>query len=686
MGTSKQTTQNPDFRIRGTKLTEYLGNDPVVVVPDGVAVIGDGAFKNADKTVELVLPEGVRIIEGTFADGGNPFPPNLEILQLPDTLSNMPCNAVDVAWHFYDYQRLKAKLKYHQHENGLYLGNSRNPYVCLVKAVNTSITSIMVPDGCRVICGYAFENCDALESIVLPDSVVRIEDEFLNGRGYRRNFYLRRSLKMNMPKGYLQTADKLPAILTYDLMTTKWKGEVTFEDYAWVYLFQNSKNLEELAVRYLKADPNRAVCVMDAALKQHPVKAGLKKAAEFIQKHNRSIDQFVKESFLGASTASQTTAAVDLMDADSTVAETKHVTVKGSTLTVADGVSIIPNGFFDRYLTGKIQRIVLPDSVTLLDESKLPKDIDINMPSGYPRSTKAMPPKMTCDLLSRQWRSALTLTDYAHLFLYQRGKNFVSLCLYELEWDPDASVKELIHVLAGGGTAEQYQKAAKFLVKNQEYVSTETTALFMEAAKAANAEKAASLARPTLKKDKKNIWDSRKQVEIFCHDHFSNYAIDHIWSPCYGYDDSNFFKNVFYKDTGEKAAPWVVKCALAPYLELFKSLKEGITLKTLPDSDHVASEFDQKSLLQDLTDEEWRVWYHYNTVIPICRYADEETAKRIVDQIKAQRRGNCGAIYKNAAIVAAQALLLNDTETARKFAKSSKRLNEYEEIHGKTQS
>ena len=82
----------------------------------------------------------------------------------------------------------------------------------------------------------------------------------------------------------------------------------------------------------------------------------------------------------------------------------------------------------------------------------------------------------------------------------------------------------------------------------------------------------------------------------------------------------------------------------------------------------------------------WRVEYHYNTVIPICRYADEETAKRIVDQIKAQRRGNCGAVYKNAAIVAAQALLLNDTETARKFAKSSKRLSEYEEIHGKKQS
>ena len=679
---------NKMFETKGKTLVKYLGDESCseVIIPEGITAIGcDPCFKNASSIRKIIFPEGFTTFEKSTGGVSFVFSAcmNLVELILPDTLMNMPYGALD-------FIKDEGSLKYNKYDNGLYLGNEKNPYVCLVKTISKDIQSIIVPDGCRVICGYAFEDCLSLESIILPDSIIMIEDEkqhMMYGET-RKNIYLRRTLKMNLPKGYLRRAEKLPGTFTYDLLTTKWRDEATIEDYAWLYVFQASKNLDEISEKKMKADPNRAAAEMSEALIKNPKKAGFKKAAGFIVKNKEKIEKPIVTAVYEGAVSAKAKDAADLLEAisgrsdiieiPSVVAESKYINVDRSTLEIAEGVTIIPKGFLDTYCKHGIRKIILPDSVRLFDESKLPKDIRVNMPEGYARSKEKMPAKFTCDLLSRQWRKHLTVTDYAYLYLYQGGTNFKELCLPELKWDPDTSCKELIKALKDGGKNSHYFKAAEFIEENQVYISNEALNAFLDAARNVKAKKAISTVEPSLKKRKKDVWANRKDIEVFCHDNFSDYANECILRDAYIYNVTE----VKYKNSVDIAPMFVVKCAIAPYVELFKSFKEGVKLELLPKADKIASELDKQSFIEAMADiAQSGYWWHSQSVIPVCRFADEITVSKIIDQIRYANVYRSNSDYKKGAAVASEALLLNDTDASKKFAQSIGRMKDYEKIH-----
>ncbi|MBQ7788373.1 MAG: leucine-rich repeat protein [Clostridia bacterium] len=65
-------------------------------------------------------------------------------------------------------------LVYNEYDNGYYLGNESNPYLVLVKAKDTSITSCTIHENTKIICYYAFDDCASLTSITIPSSVTSI--------------------------------------------------------------------------------------------------------------------------------------------------------------------------------------------------------------------------------------------------------------------------------------------------------------------------------------------------------------------------------------------------------------------------------------------------------------------------------------------------------------------------------
>ena len=67
-------------------------------------------------------------------------------------------------------------MQYNKDDNAYYLGNAGNPYVVLIKANNTSITSCTINSKTKVIYYSAFENCSSLTSITIPDGVTTIGD------------------------------------------------------------------------------------------------------------------------------------------------------------------------------------------------------------------------------------------------------------------------------------------------------------------------------------------------------------------------------------------------------------------------------------------------------------------------------------------------------------------------------
>ena len=70
-----------------------------------------------------------------------------------------------------------GNLTYNEKDNLRYLGNENNLYLYLVDTTSTDITLAKIDENCKWIGNSAFEDCDSLTEIVIPDSVTSIGDD-----------------------------------------------------------------------------------------------------------------------------------------------------------------------------------------------------------------------------------------------------------------------------------------------------------------------------------------------------------------------------------------------------------------------------------------------------------------------------------------------------------------------------
>ena len=123
----------------GTTLIQYaIGKTATsFTIPDSVTSINGWAFYYCDSLTEIVIPDSVTSI-GDNAFGG--------------------C------------YRLQYTIK-----DGLkYLGNPNNPYIYLANTETADITMATIETTCRFIGSHAFDYCEGLTEIVIPDSVTNI--------------------------------------------------------------------------------------------------------------------------------------------------------------------------------------------------------------------------------------------------------------------------------------------------------------------------------------------------------------------------------------------------------------------------------------------------------------------------------------------------------------------------------
>ncbi|MGN1061307.1 MAG: leucine-rich repeat domain-containing protein, partial [Candidatus Coproplasma sp.] len=128
-----------------------------VSIPDSVTLIRSSAFENCTSLTSITIPDGVTMIDMYAFSGCS----SLETISMSENIRTIGSNA------FYNC----TKLLFNEYDNAIYLGNESNPYVALINAKSTYITSCIINSGTKTICYAAFENCSSLTSISIPTGV-----------------------------------------------------------------------------------------------------------------------------------------------------------------------------------------------------------------------------------------------------------------------------------------------------------------------------------------------------------------------------------------------------------------------------------------------------------------------------------------------------------------------------------
>ncbi len=138
-----------------------------VTIGNSVTSIGMDAFSHCSSLTSVTIGNSVTSI------GDQAFFHCSSLTSV--TIGNSVTSIGDVAFSGCD------NLQYNEYDNAYYLGNEDNPYVVLVKAKSSDITSCTINENTKVIYGDAFRNCTSLTSITIPDSVTSIGSSAFSG-------------------------------------------------------------------------------------------------------------------------------------------------------------------------------------------------------------------------------------------------------------------------------------------------------------------------------------------------------------------------------------------------------------------------------------------------------------------------------------------------------------------------
>ena len=160
-----------DFEIIGDELVRYKGNESVVRIPDGIVSIGASAFWNNTYVKEVVLPSTLERL------GGDCFYycTSLKKVTIPEKVSIMGNNPFAGCPNLV----LKNESHYFVLENGvLYDKNKTN---LIHYTISKSDKEFAVPDSVICLGKHCFFACGNLEKIIIPESVIRMENNPFSG-------------------------------------------------------------------------------------------------------------------------------------------------------------------------------------------------------------------------------------------------------------------------------------------------------------------------------------------------------------------------------------------------------------------------------------------------------------------------------------------------------------------------
>lgn len=193
------------YEVKGNAvtITGYLGSDSVVRIPDvienrPVTVIGHEAFRDRADLVKMHLPKNLVALEG----GAFFNCTRLNEVTLPEGLLhiragslvgtalatlNIPASVIDIEDCLYVAQKLREITvdPENQHfvtADGILYDKGLKT---LLRCPPVKTGEVLVPLTVEVIAGHAFAGCDALERVILPAGLTRIDNDAFPGCRFR---------------------------------------------------------------------------------------------------------------------------------------------------------------------------------------------------------------------------------------------------------------------------------------------------------------------------------------------------------------------------------------------------------------------------------------------------------------------------------------------------------------------
>ena len=153
-GENSQLTNIEEYAFENCGLT-------AIEIPDRVTDIGERAFRDCSSLTSVTFGDNSKLT--TIGDDAF-MSTKLTTLSIP--------NSVTTIWGI--PFTFCNNFQYNQYDNAYYVGNGENPYLFLVNAINSDITSCVTHEDMRGICGEAFSGCKNLSSFTIPDGVTYI--------------------------------------------------------------------------------------------------------------------------------------------------------------------------------------------------------------------------------------------------------------------------------------------------------------------------------------------------------------------------------------------------------------------------------------------------------------------------------------------------------------------------------
>ena len=677
---------DPDFQVVGQILVKCTSDEKDVTVPEGIRAIGTHAFDKCENIESVIIPDGVKSI-GEYA--------------------------------FFQRKALRKAVIARSVES---IG--QNAFSGCSHLTDIDLTNV------REIEEGAFSICSALQDVSL-EKVEKIGDGAFHFCSELRSATLTENLRVlgKAPaRGYAYRADGVfsdTAIERIEIPgSVGYIGTRTFSGCRKLKEIRIPASVEVIGEEAFNFCTSLRKAVLENGVAEIGVRAFIGCSALTDITVPDSVAVIGREAFLycpgitrdkvpdtiGAYEDDTDYAKWGIGDENGCIVEgttLRAYTGKPGVVRVTDGVEVIKEAVFShlfRYdAEAPTTQIILPDTVKEFNASTLSWNVDINIPEGYLRQRAKLPAKFTYDLIRRSWKDKMTAEDLVSLYLIQPGKDIKNYCLYELEMMPEEGARAFTDLVRPRAKAE-FTKAAEFIYGHREKISQETIDRFYSKAKADGMKEAAGLIEPfASKQDKAEEKGTNKQVdtdsssahasvEAFCREHFNEYFIDKAYKKSEAL--THAFDKVKYKNSEDLAPAFVVKCAVAPYMDVMEEKPRNIgSYKTdfvkaslIEDADKVAEELDRDSLVKALESAGGRIANAYQKprlIFPLCRFGNGGHVKDLTTAMnKWSDWHSHGASGRSGIMIARGAIMLNDSREAMLYAEKSKCLGYYARLRG----